>query len=131
MGKPDFTAADEIAKQRRAVKARRVLDEKQTAERQASSAADDAAREQRHSAAAKVLASLDVDARKAIADATRASVTPVIPLQTFPPDYQFADVASDVKFSRMGRLIGNAVPVRLGEVIGKAFVAHVAQTGSP
>ncbi len=50
-------------------------------------------------------------------------------LQTFPPDYQFADVASDVKFSRMGRLIGNAVPVRLGEVIGNAFVAHVAQAG--
>ncbi len=76
LGKPDFTAGDEIEKQRRAVTARRVLDEKQLAERQASSAAEDAAREHRHSAAAKVLASLDEDARKALADATRASVMP-------------------------------------------------------
>ncbi len=48
-------------------------------------------------------------------------------LQTFPPDYQFAGAPCEVKFNRMGRLIGNAVPVRLGEAIGKAMVAHVAQ----
>ena len=75
-GNPDFTAADETAKQRRSVKARQALDEKQLAERQASSAAEDAARKQRHSAAAKLLASLDEDARKALAEATRASVMP-------------------------------------------------------
>lgn len=45
-------------------------------------------------------------------------------LQTFPRDYQFAPVGADIKFSRMGRLIGNAVPVRLGEVIAETLVAH-------
>lgn len=74
--KPDFTGADEIAKQRHAANVRRTLAEKQLAEKQASSAVEDAAREQRHSAAAKLLASLDEDARKALADATRASVMP-------------------------------------------------------
>jgi len=46
-------------------------------------------------------------------------------LQTFPPDYDFAPDGGDIKFNRMGRLIGNAVPVRLGEVIGKSLIAHV------
>lgn len=45
-------------------------------------------------------------------------------LQTFPRSYQFAPQATDIKFSRMGRLIGNAVPVRLGEVIAETLVAH-------
>ena len=30
-----------------------------------------------------------------------------------------------VRFSTLGRLIGNAVPVRLGEVVAKSFVAHL------
>lgn len=30
-----------------------------------------------------------------------------------------------IKFNRMGRLIGNAVPVRLGEVIAESLVKHV------
>lgn len=46
-------------------------------------------------------------------------------LQTFPPDYRFVDDGGRVKFSVMGRLIGNAVPVRIGEVIGKSLVRHV------
>lgn len=46
-------------------------------------------------------------------------------LQTFPADYAFAPQGGDVKFSKMGRLIGNAVPVRLGEVIAKSLIAHV------
>lgn len=45
-------------------------------------------------------------------------------LQTFPRDYQFAPHGADIKFSRMGRLIGNAVPVRLGEVIAKTLMSH-------
>ena len=45
-------------------------------------------------------------------------------LQTFPANYAFAPQGGDVKFSRMGRLIGNAVPVRLGEVIAKSLLAH-------
>jgi DNA (cytosine-5)-methyltransferase 1 len=45
-------------------------------------------------------------------------------LQTFPRDYQFAPDGTKIKFSKMGRLIGNAVPVRLGEVIAETLVAH-------
>ena len=47
-------------------------------------------------------------------------------LQTFPADYAFLDEGEDVSFARLGRLIGNAVPVRLGEVIAEAFKSHIA-----
>ncbi|MEU6892174.1 DNA cytosine methyltransferase [Streptomyces sp. NPDC046557] len=46
-------------------------------------------------------------------------------LQTFPRDYKFLADDETVTFSRLGRLIGNAVPVRLGEVIGEILVEHV------
>ena len=46
-------------------------------------------------------------------------------LQTFPRNYAFTPPDAEVRFNRMGRLIGNAVPVRLGEFIGKALVRHV------
>jgi len=46
-------------------------------------------------------------------------------LQTFPKDYKFVSDDSPIKFSRLGRLIGNAVPVKLGEVIAESLVAHV------
>ena len=46
-------------------------------------------------------------------------------LQTFPRTYAFAPAGTAIKFSKMGRLIGNAVPVRLGEVIAKSLVTHV------
>jgi DNA (cytosine-5)-methyltransferase 1 len=50
-------------------------------------------------------------------------------LQTFPRDYRFVADGTPVKFSVMGRLIGNAVPVRLGEVIAKSLVRHVRACG--
>jgi DNA (cytosine-5)-methyltransferase 1 len=46
-------------------------------------------------------------------------------LQTFPANYKFAPKGTPIKFSQMGRLIGNAVPVRLGEVIAQTLVDHV------
>ena len=46
-------------------------------------------------------------------------------LQTFPATYSFAPEGAPIKFNKMGRLIGNAVPVRLGEVIAQSLVAHV------
>lgn len=46
-------------------------------------------------------------------------------LQTFPATYAFTPAGTPIKFSKMGRLIGNAVPVRLGEVIARSLVAHV------
>ncbi len=46
-------------------------------------------------------------------------------LQTFPETYAFAPEGAPIKFNKMGRLIGNAVPVRLGEAIAKSLAAHV------
>lgn len=50
-------------------------------------------------------------------------------LQTFPESYAFAPPGAAVKFNRMGRLIGNAVPVRLGEVIAQSLIKHVNACG--
>jgi DNA (cytosine-5)-methyltransferase 1 len=46
-------------------------------------------------------------------------------LQTFPRTYRFVADGDPVHFSRLGRLIGNAVPVRLGEVIAQVLQRHV------
>ena len=46
-------------------------------------------------------------------------------LQTFPDSYRFLRDGERPKFSVLGRLIGNAVPVRLGEVIAESLFAHL------
>ena len=46
-------------------------------------------------------------------------------LQTFPPKYKFVRPGESVRFSVLGRLIGNAVPVRLGKVVGETVLSHV------
>ena len=46
-------------------------------------------------------------------------------LQTFPDNYKFLSPGECVRFSKFGRLIGNAVPVRLGEVVAKSLIEHV------
>jgi DNA (cytosine-5)-methyltransferase 1 len=48
-------------------------------------------------------------------------------LQSFPPKYKFVRPGEPVRFSVLGRLIGNAVPVRLGEVVGQTVMAHANQ----
>lgn len=50
-------------------------------------------------------------------------------LQSFPKDYAFVPDEKSISFSTLGRLIGNAVPVLLGEYIGKALVEHVKMYG--
>lgn len=50
-------------------------------------------------------------------------------LQSFPPDYKFVDEGEHVSAQRIGKLIGNAVPVRLGEAIGKSIVQHFKEHG--
>lgn len=45
-------------------------------------------------------------------------------LQTFPRNYKLVKNGETVKFGRIGRLIGNAVPVRLGTVIAETFLRH-------
>ncbi|WP_114472636.1 DNA cytosine methyltransferase [Pseudorhodoferax soli] len=46
-------------------------------------------------------------------------------LQTFPRGYQFVKAGERIHMTTVGRLIGNAVPVRLGQVIGESLMAHV------
>lgn len=48
-------------------------------------------------------------------------------LQTFPKSYQFLKRVQRVCFSTLGRLIGNAVHVRLGEVVAGSFVGHITE----
>ncbi len=47
-------------------------------------------------------------------------------LQSFPIDYEFMPV-DKIHFKSVGRMIGNAVPVRLGEVIGISLKRHLEQ----
>lgn len=47
-------------------------------------------------------------------------------LQSFPPDYRFVPPGEKASQKTVGRLIGNAVPVTLGEVIGVSLVLHVS-----
>jgi DNA (cytosine-5)-methyltransferase 1 len=48
-------------------------------------------------------------------------------LQSFPPEYSFVEQGSVVSFSSVGTLIGNAVPPKLGEAIGKSILDHMEQ----
>jgi len=46
-------------------------------------------------------------------------------LQGFPENYKFISPGYQINRKVVGRLIGNAVPVILGEVIGKSIIHHV------
>ena len=46
-------------------------------------------------------------------------------LQSFPKDYDFVGPDDKLHLNRLGRMIGNAVPPKLGEAIGTAFLGHV------
>lgn len=46
-------------------------------------------------------------------------------LQSFPKDYKFVPPEMPIHKKTMGRLIGNAVPPALGEVIGLSIMEHV------
>jgi len=48
-------------------------------------------------------------------------------LQTFPDNYSFIDPDVPFSFKDIGRHIGNAVPVRLGEIIGICILDHIRQ----
>ena len=49
-------------------------------------------------------------------------------LQTFPEDYSFSPPGEPVRFRAIARLIGNAVPVRVGMAIGRSIVRHLEVT---
>jgi DNA (cytosine-5)-methyltransferase 1 len=46
-------------------------------------------------------------------------------LQTFPQDYEFVNPAHNFYLKDVARQIGNAVPVRLGEVVAKSIINHL------
>lgn len=46
-------------------------------------------------------------------------------LQSFPKTYAFVPKNARINFNTLGRMIGNAVPVMLGEFIGEILVEHV------
>lgn len=48
-------------------------------------------------------------------------------LQSFPKDYAFVKPGEKCCFKTVGRMIGNAVPVRLGEVVGKTIKRHLEE----
>jgi len=48
-------------------------------------------------------------------------------LQGFPQNYSFVPDGEPIQFRLLGRLIGNAVPVELGRVIGESIIEHVSQ----
>jgi len=53
-------------------------------------------------------------------------------LQSFPENYQFVDSKEKIfRQVEISRLIGNAVPVLLGKVIGQSMVNHLAQQDNP
>lgn len=47
--------------------------------------------------------------------------------QTFPKDYKFLDPKEPIVVAHVAKFIGNAVPVRLGSVIGKSIKNHLKQ----
>lgn len=46
-------------------------------------------------------------------------------LQSFPDEYKFIQDNCRVETGGLGRMIGNAVPVRLGEIVGLSIIKHV------
>lgn len=48
-------------------------------------------------------------------------------LQSFPKSYKFTAPGEPIFRKTLGRMIGNAVPVRLGELIGRSIHAHLSE----
>lgn len=48
-------------------------------------------------------------------------------LQTFPENYEFVEEEDDLSMKAVGQFIGNAVPPRLGEAIGKSIIEHTSK----
>lgn len=47
-------------------------------------------------------------------------------LQSFPDNYKFVQDGKEVCFTPVGRMIGNAVPPKLGEMVGRVLNAHAS-----
>jgi DNA (cytosine-5)-methyltransferase 1 len=51
-------------------------------------------------------------------------------LQSFPKKYAFVEPGGEYHFKTIGRMIGNAVPVRLGEIVGRSIKRHLENHGN-
>jgi DNA (cytosine-5)-methyltransferase 1 len=52
-------------------------------------------------------------------------------LQGFPRSYSFTSPRSSIHFKELGRLIGNAVPVTLGRILGQSIFEHLKVSPRP
>jgi DNA (cytosine-5)-methyltransferase 1 len=50
-------------------------------------------------------------------------------IQGFPKNYKFLEKGARIEFRTLGRMIGNAVPVGLGQAIAKSIRGHLEQQG--
>ena len=50
-------------------------------------------------------------------------------IQTFPKSYKFFADEKTVAITKASRYIGNAVPPKLGEIIGKSIIQHLEKYG--
>lgn len=50
-------------------------------------------------------------------------------IQGFPKNYKFLEKGARIEFRTLGRMIGNAVPVGLGQAIAKSIKGHLDQQG--
>lgn len=48
-------------------------------------------------------------------------------LQSFPPDYEFVPAGMPAEFLSVGRMIGNAVPPKLGSFVGRSLLNHLKE----
>ena len=48
-------------------------------------------------------------------------------LQSFPLDYTFVEPGNDFQFKKLGRMIGNAVPVLLARAVARSIRTHLAE----
>ena len=51
-------------------------------------------------------------------------------LQTFPKHYDFINPKENLSMKRIGIHVGNAVPVKLGVIIGKSIIKHLRDTNA-
>lgn len=51
-------------------------------------------------------------------------------LQGFPESYSFVPEGTKINFKNLGRMIGNAVPVTLGKIVGKSIMYHLQKNFS-
>ena len=50
-------------------------------------------------------------------------------LQSFPIDYEFIPPGNKIQIKAIGRMVGNAVPVLLGRIIGRSIATHLFNQG--